>query len=145
MPPPYENHRLGDLRRLDRDFGLGSENPRYRRWSSRQLHRLGQLASHAWAGSVALAVAIGWLAYGGATGFPSFWSIALQSTTSIVTIIMLFTIQHLQARDQMVIHRKLDEMLRALPAADRRLIAAEEAPDEHLEALSKQNRQDRVS
>ena len=85
-------------------------------------------------------MAVGWVAYGSATGFPSYWSIALQSITAIVTVVMLFTIQHLQARDQMVIHRKLDEMLRSLPAADVRLIAAEEAPDEHLEALTEQNR-----
>jgi low affinity Fe/Cu permease len=57
---------------------------------------------------------------GAASDFPSYWSIALQSITAIITIIMLFTIQHLQARDQMVIRRKLDEMLRALPAADLR-------------------------
>jgi low affinity Fe/Cu permease len=101
------------------------------------------LTSHAWAGSVALVVAIGWVIYGGVSGFPSYWSIALQSITAIVTIVMLFTIQHLQARDQMVIHRKLDELLRSLPAADVRLIAAEEAPDEHLEALTEQSRQAR--
>jgi low affinity Fe/Cu permease len=144
-PPSHENDRVQGPRRSDRGPWPRSESPRYRRWSSRQLHRLGQLASHAWAASVALAVAIGWVVYGAATGFPSYWSIALQSITAIVTIIMLFTIQHLQARDQMVIHRKLDEMLRSLPAADVRLIAAEEAPDEHLEALTKQNRQDRFS
>jgi low affinity Fe/Cu permease len=94
---------------------------------------------------VALVVAIGWVAFGAVAGFPSYWSIVLQSITAIVTIVMLFTIQHLQARDQLVIHRKLDEMLRALPAADVRLIAAEEAPDEHLEALTEQSRQDRLS
>ena len=90
-------------------------------------------------------MAVGWVVYGAVTGFPSYWSIALQSITAIVTIIMLFTIQHLQARDQMVIHRKLDEMLRSLPEADMRLIAAEEAPDVQLEALTEQNRQDRFS
>jgi low affinity Fe/Cu permease len=123
----------------------GPDRPRHRRWSSRQLHRLGQLASHAWAGSVALVVAIGWVGYGAATGFPAYWYIALQSITSIVTIVMLFTIQHLQAREQMVIHRKLDEILRSLPAADPRLIAVEEGPDEDLEAFTEQNRQDRMS
>ena len=143
--PSHQNDRVQGPRHSDRERRPRSERPRYSRWSSRQLHRLGQLASHAWAASVALGVAIGWVVYGAATGFPSYWSIALQSITAIVTIIMLFTIQHLQARDQMVIHRKLDEILRSLPAADMRLIAAEEAPDEHLEALTEQNRQDRSS
>ena len=143
--PPHNNDRVEDRRHPDGELPLRSDNPRYRRWSSRQLHRLGLLASHAWAGSVALVAAIGWVAYGAADGFPSYWAVVLQSITAIVTIVMLFTIQHLQARDQLVIHRKLDEMLRALPAADVRLIAAEEAPDEHLEAMTKQHRQDRLS
>jgi low affinity Fe/Cu permease len=143
--PSHENDRVQGPHHSDREPWPRAESPRYSRWTSRQLHRLGQLASHAWAASVALGVAIGWVVYGAATGFPSYWSIALQSITAIVTIIMLFTIQHLQARDQMVIHRKLDEILRSLPAADMRLIAVEEAPDEHLEALTEQNRQDRSS
>ena len=88
-------------------------------------------------------MALGWAAYGVVTGFPAYWSIALQSITAIVAVIMLFTIQHVQARDQLVIHRKLDEVLRALPEADVRLIAAEEASDEHLEAFTEQHRQER--
>jgi low affinity Fe/Cu permease len=144
-PQSCEDDRGQGPRHSDREPRPRSESPRYRLWSSRQLHRLGHLASHAWAASVALGVAIGWVVYGAATEFPSYWSIALQSISAIVTIIMLFAIQHLQARDQMVIHRKLDEMLRSLPAADVRLIAAEHAPDEHLEALTEQNRQDRFS
>jgi low affinity Fe/Cu permease len=144
-PMPDTNKRVRPSHQSGPDLRPASESPRHRRWSSRQLHRLGQLASHAWAASIALAVAVGWVAYGAATGFPSYWSIALQSITAIVTIIMLFTIQHLQARDQMVVHRKLDELIRSLPRADNRLIAAEEAPDEHLEAFTESNRQDRLS
>lgn len=124
------------------DIGL----PRtHRRWSSRQLHRLGLITSHAWAGSVVLCLALGWVAWGAASSFPSYWSVVLESITSIVTVVMLFAIQHLQARDQMVVHRKLDEILRSIPRADNRLIAFEEAPDEHLDARTERNRRDRIS
>ena len=34
----------------------------HRRWSSRQLHRLGGLASHAWAGVIVALVALAWVA-----------------------------------------------------------------------------------
>jgi low affinity Fe/Cu permease len=122
-----------------------SSPPRHRRWSSRQLHRLGVVASHAWAGSVVLCVALGWVAWGVASGFRSYWPVILQSVTSIVTVVMLFAIQHLQARDQTVVHRKLDEILRSIPKADNRLISFEEAPDDHLEARTERNRQDRSS
>jgi low affinity Fe/Cu permease len=142
---PVSNNSVRDSYNPGPELSPESESPRHRRWSSRQLHRLGELASHAWAASVALAIAIGWVAFGAATGFPSYWSIALQSITAIVTIIMLFTLQHLQARDRMVVHRKLDELIRSLPRADNRLMAAEDAPDEHLAAFGEFHRQDRLS
>ena len=129
---------------LDGERRSLSSGRRHRRWSSRQLHHLGVIASHAWAGCAVLAVALGWVAWGAATGFPSYWPVILESTTSIVTVVMLFAIQHLQARDQTVVQRKLDEILRSLPQADNQLIAVEEAPDEHLDALTEQNRRDRL-
>ena len=114
-----------------------------RRWSSRQLHRLGALASHAWAGVVVMVLALGWVAYGASIGFPSYWQAILQSVAAVVTVVMLFAIQHLQSRDQTATQRKLDEVLRALPNADRHLIAVEESSDEELEVLTEVNRQDR--
>jgi low affinity Fe/Cu permease len=124
--------------------GLEEPAQRHRRWSSRQLHRLGTVASHAWAGLVVAVVALGWVAYGAAAGFPSYWQAILSSVTSVVTVILLFAIQHLQARDQTVTQRKLDELLRAMPQADNRIIAVEHAPDEELEALTELNRKDRA-
>jgi low affinity Fe/Cu permease len=132
--------------RLGRVAGPGGQVlPRPdRRWNSRQLHRLGGLASHAWAGVIVSLAALGWVVYGALTGFPSYWPVILQSVTAVVTVVMLFAIQHLQARDQTVMQRKLDEILRSLPNADNRVIAVEEAPDEELEALTELNRQDRL-
>ncbi len=116
----------------------------HRRWSSRQLHRLGDLTSHAWAGAAVLIVVLGWIAYGGVVGFPRYWQSVLESVASVITLIMVFAIQHLQARNQTVIQRKLDELLRASPAADNRVIAIEEASDEELEVLTELNHQDRL-
>ena len=89
-------------------------------------------------------IVLTWLAYGAASGFPSYWPTVLESATSIVTVFMVFAIQHLQARDQVVTQRKLDELLRAVPRADNKLIAVEEASDGELEALTERNRQDRL-
>lgn len=89
-------------------------------------------------------VALAWVLDGALTGFPSYWPAILQSVTAVVTVVMLFVIQHLQARDRTVMQRKLDEILRSLPNADNRVIAVEEAPDEELEALTDLNRHDRL-
>lgn len=80
----------------------------------------------------------GWVVVGIATGSRSWWQVVLYSTTSAVTVVMVFAIQHTQRREQLVIQRKLDEQVRAQPGADDRMIAAEGAtdaePDELIEA-----------
>jgi low affinity Fe/Cu permease len=124
------------------DPSLKDAPPR-RRWSSRQLHRLGEASSHAWAGAIVLLVAVGWVAVGAWTGFGAGWQSVLTCTTAVITVVMVFAIQHLQAREQAAVQRKLDEILRSLPTADNRLISIEEAPDEELAALAELNRADR--
>ncbi len=68
----------------ERHSGLGDDDAataeqarrrywRQRAWSSRVLHRLGQLTSHAGAGLVAGGVIIGWLIVGVAIDFPGWW------------------------------------------------------------------------
>ena len=74
-----------------------------------------------------------------ATGFPSWWHIALYSTTSAVTVVTAFATQHTHRREQLVIQRKLDELVRAQPEADDRVIAAEAATDAELDGLMEAN------
>lgn len=114
-----------------------------RRWSSRQLHRLGALAAHAWAGGAVALASIAYVGVGIAVGFPQWWIDALEVGTSTVTVVLLFALTHLQARDQTAVQRKLDEILRALPEADTTLVAIEEASDETLRALTALDRVDR--
>ena len=114
-----------------------------RRWSSRQLHRVGLAVSHSWAGTAVFLAALVWVAVGLAIGFTSAWQAGLTCTTSIVTVVMLFAMQHLQSRDQAASQRKLDEILRSLPGTDNRLISIEDRSDEELEVLAAMNREDR--
>jgi low affinity Fe/Cu permease len=107
----------------------------YHTTSSNLLHRLGSWSSKAIAGVTAACLLAGWGAVGIIARFPSWWQVALYSTTSAVTVVMVFAIQHTQHREQLVTQRKLDELLRAQPGADDRLIAAETATDEELDHL----------
>jgi low affinity Fe/Cu permease len=61
--------------------------------------------------------------------FPSGWVIGSEVGMSSVTLVMVFAIQHTQAREQAASQRKLDELLRALPGAQERFMMLEEAPD----------------
>lgn len=131
-------------RRLSRSTRGGRSGAWFeRKWSSRALHRLGEITSHAGAGLVVVVAVLLWLFVGWMKSFPDWWEATLYATSSSITLVMVFAIQHTQARQQAAIQRKLDEMLRAMTAADDRLIAVEEAPDEELEALADLNIEDR--
>ena len=107
--------------------------------SSNLLHRLGAWSSKAAAGVTVACLLAGWGIVGIIAGFPSWWQVALYSTTSAVTVVMVFAIQHTQHREQLVTQRKLDELVRAQPGADDRLIAAEAATDAELDNLIEAN------
>ena len=108
----------------------------HKHWSSRILHRIGRISEHAAAGSIAAAAILAWVLFGIALGFPSWWDNVLYVASSSVTVVMVFALQHTQARQQAVTQRKLDELLRAQPTADDRLIALEQASDDELVALT---------
>ena len=99
-----------------------------RHWSSRALHRVGEIVAHAGSGIVAAALIVGWLTLGLTTGFPDWWETALYVTTGSVTFVMVFVIQHTQQRQTAATQRKLDELLRSSELADSTLIAVEEGP-----------------
>jgi len=122
---------------------LRSEVRAERTWTSRALHAVGAWSSHAWAGLVVAFAVLFWLGVGLEEGFPTWWQTTLYSVSSSVTLVMVFALQHTQTRQQSATQRKLDELLRTQPRAEAGLIAAEEAPDEELEALADKNLEDR--
>ena len=110
-----------------------------RTWSSLVLHRMNEATAHSTAGLVAAALILAWVVFGFVIDFPNWWDNTLFIISSTVTLVLVFAIQHTQARQQTATQRKLDELLRAMPRADNRLIAVEEAPDQELEALATQD------
>ncbi len=144
LPRPDERHTW---RR-----GLFGTNPtpvrahgpvRERHWTSRLLHHVGAATAHSGAGTAAALVLVIWVAVGWSTGFPHWWETVLYSTTSGLTLVMVFVIQHTQARQTSATQRKLDELIRSSSGADATYIAAEEAPDGELELLAEISETDR--
>lgn len=64
--------------------------------------------------------------------FSNAWMNTFVVTESTVTLLMVFTIQHTQGREQVATQRKLDELLRATPGAAESLMMLEEAPREFM-------------
>ena len=115
-----------------------------RHWTSRLLHRMGEVAGHSIAGIVAAVLVVVWVVVGAVSGFATWWQVVLYSVTGSVTFIMVFVIQHAQQRQTSGTQRKLDELIRSSAPADNALIAVEEAADEHLQALTHLNLADRT-
>lgn len=65
-------------------------------------------------------------------GFPANWETGFATVVSLVTLLMLFVIQHTQDRHQKVLQLKLDELIRTSPHADDLLVHIEDAPDDEL-------------
>lgn len=126
-------NRLDRSREIARDE---SANAPSKRWSSRVLHRIGTATEHPRTGLIAVGALVAWIAVGFVTGFPRPWESVLVVVSSSVTVVMVFVLQHTQARQQAVTHRKLDELLHAQPTANDRLIALEDAPDDELAAIT---------
>jgi len=97
---------------------------------SRWLYRIDHYSSLPVAAIAVGVLLVSALSVGVALGFPNGWIVAFESTTSAVTLAMVFVIQHTQSREQAATQRKLDELLRALPEAQTGLIMLEEASEQ---------------
>ncbi|GAC1439951.1 MAG: hypothetical protein NVSMB55_02920 [Mycobacteriales bacterium] len=72
-------------------------------------------------------------------GHASRWLTAFQALAAAVTLVMVFALQHTQARHQAAVQRKLDELLRVQPGADQRLLHVESAHQRELDALAQRH------
>lgn len=133
----------GEPRRAElRPFG---DETRHATRRSRWTHRLGDATTHSNASIGAVVFVLAWMALGLWFDFPEWWSTTLFAITSASTLVMVFIVQHTQARLEIATQRKLDELLRALPEADNRLIAAEVASDAELADIGEHHLEERRS
>jgi low affinity Fe/Cu permease len=99
---------------------------------SRILHWVGELTSRSGTAVVATVLIAIFMIFLGVNGFPGTWETTFATVVSAITLIMLFVIQHTQARHQKVLQIKLDELIRASPRADDLLVHLEVAPDDEV-------------
>lgn len=87
--------------------------------------------------TVAVGTVIAWALLGPHFHYSDTWQLVINTSTTIVTFLMVFLIQNTQNRDARAIHLKLDEIIRAMSGADNRMIDVESLSDEELRALMK--------
>lgn len=101
--------------------------------------RLSQATAH-WAGKpqtffVALSVIVLWAASGPVFGFDDTWQLVINTSTTIVTFLMVFIIQNSQNRDTAAMQIKLDELLSKIEGAREELMDLEERDEEKIETI----------
>jgi low affinity Fe/Cu permease len=83
----------------------------------------------------ALTIVLVWAAVGPLVGFSETWQLVINTSTTIITFLMVFLIQHTQNRDTLALQIKVAELLVALKGADGDLATAEDLSEESLEQL----------
>jgi len=107
-------------------------------WFSRFAHESARLAGKPLAFIAAVVVVLIWAATGPLFHYSDTWQLVINTSTTIITFLMVFVIQHTQNRDTMALQVKLAELIIAVHGAKNRLATAEELSEEELERLHKE-------
>jgi low affinity Fe/Cu permease len=86
---------------------------------------------------LALGTIVVWAVTGPIFGFSDTWQLVINTSTTIVTFLMVFLIQNTQNRDSEAVQIKLDELIRATAGAHTALLDLEELDDKHLQEIKR--------
>jgi low affinity Fe/Cu permease len=101
---------------------------------------IANLVGSPWAFLLAVGIIIVWAISGPIFHYSDTWQLIINTSTTIVTFLMVFLIQNTQNRDAKAIHIKLDELIRAIKGARNKIVDIEELSDEELKTLQEQFR-----
>ena len=85
----------------------------------------------------ALGVVLAWAITGPVFGYSDTWQLVINTSTTIITFLMVFIIQQSQNKDTMALQLKMNELIAATKGASNRLIDIEDLTEKELEVLKK--------
>jgi low affinity Fe/Cu permease len=89
---------------------------------------------------IALSVVLIWALTGPIFHYSDTWQLVINTSTTIVTFLMVFLIQRAQNRESLAVQLKLNELVAAIEEASNRLISVEDLSEDELEVLHKHYR-----
>jgi low affinity Fe/Cu permease len=84
---------------------------------------------------IAALLTLGWAISGPIFHFSNAWQLIINTTTTVLTFLMVFLIQNTLNRDSAAIHVKLDELVHVTEEARDQLIGVEHLGDKQLERI----------
>ena len=100
--------------------------------------RTPELVGSPWAFLAAILLTILWIAWGFFAAFSNTWLLVPSAVASVVTFLIVFSLQYTQNRDTRAIQLKLDEILRATETARTHLVKLEQFSDDEIAAAEQE-------
>jgi low affinity Fe/Cu permease len=97
--------------------------------------RMSVVVGSSWTFMLAVLLIVGWAAAGPMCHYSENWQLVINTSTTIITFLMVFLIQNAQNRDAKGLHLKLDELIKATKGARNKMIDLDSLTDEQLKDL----------
>ncbi len=106
-------------------------NEAFRKFS----HKCSAVAGSPLAFGISVLIILAWATMGPMFHYSDTWQLIINTSTTIVTFLMVFLIQNTQNRDSRSLHLKIDELIRANKHARNMMINLDDASDDELERI----------
>ena len=90
--------------------------------------------------ATAIVLIVIWAATGPFFHYNDTWQLIINTSTTIITFLMVFVIQNTQNRDNDILHIKIDELLRATKEAQNAVLNLDELDEKALKTIRKKYR-----
>lgn len=87
---------------------------------------------------VAFLFCLAWGVSGPMFHYSDTWQLVINTSTTVMTFLIVFLIQNTQNHDSKVLHLKIDELIRSIKDARNGLVDLEDLPDEEITRLEKE-------
>ena len=114
---------------------IGASQSAGHSWFSWFANRTAQLSGRPATFLLATGSVVVWAITGPFFHFSDTWQLVINTSTTIVTFLMVFVIQHAQNKEMKSIQIKLDELIASGEGASNKLIDVEDLDDEEVDAM----------
>jgi low affinity Fe/Cu permease len=136
---PIMSRRTELARSLDqeiREQKAKNNNP-FKAWFEKAASKITRVTGSSAAFLIAIALILIWALTGPIFKYSDTWQLVINTSTTIVTFLMVFIIQQSQNKDSLAIQLKLNELIACEERASNRLIDVEDLTQEELDILKK--------